>query len=142
MLIFFAVELYAQDQPRITPAINTLDDSLQSLEDGYSTSALSGKHLSIVPNLESPKFKSVLTEDSFKPEITIKRFGWIASGEQHRNLLFEEPMLERHGQTRNELIQPILSGTLFLKRSILIPFGLKKHQRCESPRFWGIPSID
>ena len=59
----------------------------------------------------------------------------------HRRLLFEQPLLERHGLTRNEHLQPVLSYVHFLGSSALFPLELVtlRNRRCDSSLGWGTP---
>lgn len=72
---------------------------------------------------------------------TVKNYQWTAPNDYYRNLLFEEPMLERHGISKHPRLQPAISGLKFLKSGILFPLDVAKgaHKRCDNPLGWGIP---
>lgn len=77
-------------------------------------------------------------EASFKP------YTWTAPGVTHRNLIFEEPLLERHGFHRGELFQPVASGVKFFWRATVLPLDVikKHHRRCDSGLGWGAPAVN
>ena len=58
----------------------------------------------------------------------------------HRRLLFEEPMLERHGVTKRA--QPLVSEARFFTRATVFPLHivLGNQRRCDSSLGWGTPS--
>ena len=76
--------------------------------------------------------------------ITSKPFRWTAPGVVHRELIFEEPLLERHGYNHGHLVQPVVSGTRFFWRSTFLPLTLLKghHRCCDSGLGWGVPNAD
>ena len=47
---------------------------------------------------------------------------WAASGNRYRPVYFEDTMLERHGQSRGELVQPFASGTRFFASIAALPY--------------------
>jgi hypothetical protein len=51
-------------------------------------------------------------------------YGWMASGLRHRPLYFEDAMLERHGQARHPLVQPLASGTRFFLTVPVLPYAM------------------
>lgn len=81
---------------------------------------------------------------AIEPDISIKRYTWTEPGVVHRNLIFEEPLLERHGFHRGEVYQPLVSGARFFWRATFLPFDVIKHhhRRCDSGLGWGVPSVD
>ena len=48
---------------------------------------------------------------------------WAASGNRYRPTYFEDTMLERHGQARHPLVQPLASGTRFFMTIPALPYG-------------------
>jgi hypothetical protein len=52
------------------------------------------------------------------------RYCWCASDLRHRPLYFEDAMLERHGQTRHPLIQPMASGARFFLTFPVLPYAM------------------
>ena len=76
--------------------------------------------------------------------ITLKPFQWTAPGVVHRQLIFEEPLLERHGYNSGHIVQPVVSGARFFWRSALLPLTLSKgrHRCCDSGLGWGAPNAD
>ncbi len=48
---------------------------------------------------------------------------WVPSGNRYRPLYFEDAMLERHGQTRHPLIQPLASGARFFATFPTLPYA-------------------
>ena len=52
------------------------------------------------------------------------RYCWVASDLRHRPLYFEDAMLERHGQTRHPLIQPMASGARFFLTFPVLPYAM------------------
>ncbi len=51
-------------------------------------------------------------------------YHWLANCNRYRPLYFEDAMLERHGQTRGELIQPFVSGTRFFLTFPALPYAV------------------
>ena len=67
---------------------------------------------------------------------------YLNSDFAHRRLLFEEPLLERHGiGTPRPAAQPFVSGTRFLGHTFLFPFEVIKghHRRLDRSLDWGNP---
>jgi hypothetical protein len=54
--------------------------------------------------------------------VTWKPFYWSASEIWHRPLYFDDVQLERYGQTRAPLLQPVLSGAHFFGTLPIIPY--------------------
>ncbi len=52
------------------------------------------------------------------------QYRWIASDLRHRPLYFEDAMLERHGQMRHPLIQPMASGARFFLTFPVLPYAM------------------
>ena len=52
------------------------------------------------------------------------QFSWIASELYHQPLYFEDPILERAGQTHHHLVQPWLSGAHFFGTFPIIPYKI------------------
>jgi hypothetical protein len=50
-------------------------------------------------------------------------FHWRASEIRYRPVYFEDTMLERHGQTRPCLVQPLVSGARFFGSIAALPYG-------------------
>ena len=50
-------------------------------------------------------------------------YHWAATCNRYRPLYFEDAMLERHGQTRHPLIQPVVSGTRFFLTFPALPYA-------------------
>ena len=48
---------------------------------------------------------------------------WAPSGNRYRPTYFEDSMLERHGQARHPLVQPLASGTRFFLTIPALPYG-------------------
>lgn len=111
-----------------------------------SQTGLSNK-LSTLPPAEYRTPQSVWSPResvAVEPDVAIKQYAWTAPGVVHRNLIFEEPLLERHGFHRGETYQPIISGAKFFWRATFLPFDVIKHhhKRCDSGLGWGAPSVD
>jgi hypothetical protein len=49
---------------------------------------------------------------------------WAASDLCYRPLSFEDAMLERHGQSRHALVQPLASGTRFFLTVPVLPYAM------------------
>lgn len=65
------------------------------------------------------------------------RDGWADSMEMwaptelfFHPLYFDEPALERYGQTRNPILQPAISGAHFFGSAALLPLELVAEQPC------------
>jgi hypothetical protein len=52
------------------------------------------------------------------------QYNWVASDLCYRPLYFEDAMLERHGQTRHPLVQPLASGTRFFLTFPVLPYAM------------------
>ena len=52
------------------------------------------------------------------------QYNWVASDLRYRPLYFEDAMLERHGQTRHPLVQPLASGTRFFLTFPVLPYAM------------------
>ncbi len=52
------------------------------------------------------------------------QYNWVASDLRYRPLYFEDAMLERHGQTRHPLVQPVASGTRFFLTFPVLPYAM------------------
>lgn len=58
----------------------------------------------------------------------------------HPSLHFEQPMLERHGATRSEFFQPLVSAGHFLRSSLLYPLSaVRSTKKAETSTGWGVP---
>jgi len=53
---------------------------------------------------------------------TERSFHWLPAELCHRPLYFEDAMLERHGQSRHGLVQPLASGTRFFASIAALPY--------------------
>lgn len=58
------------------------------------------------------------------------QYGWVASELRHRPLYFEDAMLERHGQMRHPLVQPMASGARFFLTFPVLPYALVVDPPC------------
>jgi len=58
------------------------------------------------------------------------RYHWIASDLRHRPLYFEDAMLERHGQSRRPVIQPLASGARFFLTFPVLPYAMTVDPPC------------
>ncbi len=61
---------------------------------------------------------------------TRQEFHWVATCNRYRPLYFEDAMLERHGQSRHPLVQPVMSGTRFFLTFPTLPYAVM----VDSPR--------
>lgn len=57
-------------------------------------------------------------------------FHWVPSELRHRPTYFEDTMLERHGQTRLPLVQPLASGTRFFLTIPALPYAATINPPC------------
>ena len=128
--------------------IQSLDDKEDSRTDQAQSSNLvqrpiSQIGLSLNAQLPTPELKRPpsTTENFLATDRTEKNYQWTAPNDYYRNLLFEEPLLERHGISKNPKLQPVISGFHFFKSSILLPLDMAKgyHRRCDNPLGWGVP---
>ncbi len=53
----------------------------------------------------------------------VKDFHWFATCNRYRPLYFEDAMLERHGQSRHPLVQPLASGARFFLTIPALPYA-------------------
>ena len=69
-----------------------------------------------------------------------KVFQFLSGQIYHPQLHFEQPMLERHGATKSQLFQPVVSAGHFLKSSVFYPWNVvRRHRRAETSTGWGTP---
>jgi hypothetical protein len=105
---------------------------------------LSQIELITTTELPTPRPASVpdsgMGDDPLPPYL---RFQWESPNDVYQNLMFEDPLLERHGVSRHERLQPAISGARFLKQGALLPgkLILHRHKRVDSPLGWGTPSL-
>ena len=66
---------------------------------------------------------------------------WTAPNVGYRQLIFEEPGLERHGFSLPETRQNILSGAKFYARAIALPIIVHRQKQCpcDNNLGWGTP---
>ena len=98
-------------------------------------------HSWLRPEGSAPKMAPKAIEKRMTPIRSPKAFHFEAANFRHRQLLFEEPMLERHGATRYSKLQPFVSGATFIQNSAKFPFQVfrRKHRTCDSSLGWGTP---
>ena len=96
--------------------------------------------LSIHPTGLAPQLE-VRLNSSAKRAVSAKSVTFESGNFAHRSLLFEEPLLERHGLSRRPGVQPFVSGAKFLGHSAFLPIELlsRRHQRCDGSLGWGTP---
>ena len=113
-------------KPRTRPLTQSIDQIDLSLAAPYKTPKL----------LPLPRTSATATTP-----ITPKPCYWTAPNVTYQNLLFEEPLLERHGISENFHTQPLKSGLKFFTRGFIAPLDvIKKHHKCcDSPLGWGTP---
>lgn len=58
------------------------------------------------------------------PDWSAIEYQWAASELRYRPLYFEDAMLERHGQSRHPLVQPLASGTRFILTFPVLPYAM------------------
>ena len=63
-------------------------------------------------------------------DFTHVQFQWMAAELSHRPLYFEDAMLERHGQTRHPLVQPMASGARFFLTFPVLPYAMTVDRPC------------
>ncbi len=99
--------------------------------------------LSIVPEMRAPTSKLTSDVASILPQPVGALFQWEAPNDVYKNLLFEDPLLERHGFSNHERIQPGISGLKFYTQSALFPLNvLRRKQKCPcNPLGWGSPRM-
>ncbi len=97
--------------------------------------------LSIEPVGQAPQTVPTTSELLVPAPMSTKSIEFGSSDFVYRRLLFEQPLLERHGATRNELTQPLVSGAHFLGRTALFPLDLviRRNRKCDSSLGWGTP---
>ena len=97
--------------------------------------------LSLQAELPIPELKRPPNTPNAQTQTALKRYEWTAPNDFYENLLFEEPLLERHGISTHPRLQRHISGLKFLKDGVLLPLHLIKgnHRRCDNPLGWGVP---
>jgi hypothetical protein len=68
--------------------------------------------------------KSVQPADARGAEWSTVHYQWVASDLCYRPLYFEDAMLERHGQSRHGLVQPLASGARFFLTVPVLPYAM------------------
>ena len=79
----------------------------------------------------------------FQPKSS-KTFAWVAPKIRYQPLYFEDASLERYGQTKGLVKQPIVSTFEFLRDGALLPFNASKDcpKSCDTPLGFGRPGSD
>jgi hypothetical protein len=111
------------------------DDSMQ----GLSIKPIDQISLSVQPSLPVPAMQQLPLEVYQPKPVSLKVYQWQADNVGYRNLVFEEPALERHGHVLPG--QSLRSGIKFVGRAAFYPADLiKGHtKRCDNPLGWGQP---
>ncbi|MFK7769629.1 MAG: hypothetical protein AB8B55_20640 [Mariniblastus sp.] len=124
----------------VQPTTNRLQTDLRNID------------LSTAPKLATPKLEAVPNQfrNSAATSQTWKSVQWTAPNDVYQNLLFEEPLLERHGigngvtrlnLLKDERLQPVVSGLKFFTAGAFYPLDVlrRRHKRCDNPLGWGLP---
>lgn len=108
---------------------------------GYVQTPLRQIGLSLSADLQTPELKPAprATGNSYATGRTVKHYQWTAPNDVYQCLMFEDPLLERHGVSNCPQLQPVVSGVKFLKSGFLYPLDAFKgyHKRCDNPLGWG-----
>ena len=116
-------------QPTETPSfLKTLPQDV--LRRGLQPLAAELPDTSVREGLMPPDLSQVLFDDQ-TTSASVDRgsqwtpidFHWMPSELRHRPLYFEDAMLERHGQTRHPLVQPLASGSRFFLTIPALPYA-------------------
>jgi len=95
------------------------------------------------PKLKTPELKRAPFEGKnfATTPTTVKDYRWAAPNVVYKNLLFEEPLLERHGVSNNQKRQTLISGVNFYKTAIFFAPTVfnARTKRCDNPLGWGPP---
>ena len=112
-----------QQQDVQCPSREELDQRLKPIDAmGTNTMPPPGR---AVPNCAIDYFRSDAEPsiDEFRTW-SPSTFNWKASGAVHRPLYFEDVPVERYGQTRGKLLQPVISGARFFATIPLLPYKM------------------
>jgi hypothetical protein len=74
----------------------------------------------------APMSQAAMRRDAW----TDSKMAWAPTELFFHPLYFDEPALERYGQTRNPLLQPAISGIHFFGSAALLPLELAAEQPC------------
>jgi hypothetical protein len=130
---FFAAQTSAQDSTDATPGRGPAPKSSIKMLIERGTRPLSeqlpdtDKRRGRRPADVSPEAfgsESVPASVDRGPDWSAIEYSWAASELRHRPLYFEDAMLERHGQSRHPLVQPLASGTRFLLTFPVLPYAM------------------
>lgn len=118
---------------------HSLDGNGRSDFSSLSVMPINQIALSIQPSISAPTDRHLPTQGVTALPKSIKLYQWEADNVAYRNLIFEEPALERHGHCLPG--QSIRSGIKFVGRAAVYPADLlKRHnRRCDNPLGWGQP---
>lgn len=117
------VRLVRQADPQRVPRVAC--QSPESL--GYQTKTLSDLSLDIRIDSElMPEdcAKELFHEGALRRQWQHAEFNWAASDLFAQPAYFDDPILERYGQSHDRFIQPVLSGAHFFSQFPLMPYKL------------------
>jgi hypothetical protein len=84
-----------------------------------------------VTDYASPAFQAVESQPPRDQAWTPRLFAWEATEFWHCPLYFDDVPLERYGQMRHPLIQPVLSGAHFFGNVPLLPYKMGIDRPCD-----------
>lgn len=120
---------------------NAGEDPQEPISLPVAAASLDQIELSLRPKHSTPTLRPLPGSTSVTTAITPKSCCWTAPDVTYKNLMFEEPLLERHGITGTGCYQSFVSGFRFFARGLVAPLDLIKghHKRCDNPLGWGTP---
>ena len=123
------------------PSAHAQEQLPEDIEGYFDTAELvQPNQLSMAPplGLNVPETKSYTDDSHWDREVVPKPFFWLSPSFSHRPLVFEDPMLERHGVEADlEPVQVVISGLKFYSRVVCFPITLLKQR----PRLVQIPKL-
>lgn len=130
-----------QEAPEFAPPKSETGDSTQQQAATVASSAIMNVELSLATTGNAPELTPVVQRFQQPNFVSPKSLLFTPADVRHRRLLFEQPLLERHGLTCNESLQPFVSGAHFFGSALLFPFELAKHHHrwCDGSLGWGTP---
>ena len=124
MLVLLTVSLTVHAQPPVVtvqpkanpkvfrPTFKSLDSI--SLSIGMSGRAPKDRSAHLFQEKSAPQ----------QPKFTARVFHWEASEYYHHPLYFDDTPLERYGQSRNQRLQPLISGAHFFGTLPVLPYKM------------------
>lgn len=131
LLMLLAAPLRANDGPPSPEALFSSQSGRQIAQQGLQPLSTQLPDTRVRPGLLPPDASEGLFQDDQSQLTSFRgsdwapvRYEWVASELRYRPLYFEDAMLERHGQTRHPVVQPLVSGSRFFLTFPALPYAM------------------